>query len=111
LAGAIGRATKNRLLSKEEKRSLNKFRANTRNPYLHNNIKKLTSEVVGRVNILDVLTGEIEVKVVSAKDDPLIQSDAKDFVDKELVFIVFGYTNTIVKMLWSKIEHLQNEPK
>lgn len=101
---AIKRAEKVGLLDKKIVRSLRRFKNETRNPYNHYNIKKITKDVTcEKVKILNINTDEIDEKDIKAVDSPMIQAQAKPFVDRENVFRVFSYTNKIVKYLISQI--------
>lgn len=105
----VGRAAKNRLLSKIEKKALNEFREGVRNPYLHYNLKKITTSVVVKnVERVNLISGGTEIIDISAKDDRTIRPSAKKFVDEKNVLIVFRFANDVVKNLWEKIEHLQD---
>jgi hypothetical protein len=109
---AVGRATKNGLLSKQEKKELHEFRDKIRNPYLHYNLKKITSKIyIKGLKTLNTKTGEVEIKDVRAEDDPVIQAQAKPFADENQINEVFSFANKIVHSLWAKIEHLQYVPK
>jgi hypothetical protein len=108
---AVGRAAKNGLLSGQEKKDLHQFRDKFRNPYLHYNLKKITSKIyIKDLKVLNTKTGEIDTKDVRAEDDQVIQAQAKPFADETNVHEVFRFANKLVLSLWSKIEHLQNVP-
>jgi hypothetical protein len=104
---AIERAAKNGLLSDDRKKSLIDFKNKTRNPYLHYNIKKITEGVSIEVTSVNIKTGESEIVTLHADTDPIIQPDAKRFVDEKKVLEIFNYANDFVKEMWSKIAHLE----
>lgn len=107
---AIGRAANNRLLSSSQKKKLNEFRVQIRNPYLHYNIKKITKDMILRnVERLNLATGEVKTLNIPAKGDPTVQPSAKLFNDERQVFDVFAFTNSIVTELWDKIQPLQGK--
>jgi hypothetical protein len=100
---SIGRASKVGLLSKENKKQLNNFKDRCRNPYNHYNIKKITDSVVAeRVRIVNLKTNEVEERDIAAKDDPVIQAQAKPFVDARSVLDVFQFADSAVKALLEK---------
>jgi len=104
---AIGRANKNRLLTKEARKSLNEFRERYRNPYNHYNIKKITSPYYAKdLPILNTNTGEVEIQDVAAEDNPIIQAQVKPFADADNIFDVLAFADSVVKYLWNKISHL-----
>lgn len=104
---AIERADRNGLLSDDRKKSLIQFKNKTRNPYLHYNIKKITEGVSIDVTRVNINTGESEIVTLRADTDPVIQPDAKRFVDERTVLEIFNYANDFVKEMWSKISHLE----
>jgi hypothetical protein len=105
---AIWRANKNGLLTKEERKKLHLFREHYRNPYNHYNIKKITERYGFRnVSRLNIETLDIEVLDIAAKDNPVIQAHAKPFVDAETVLDVFAFADSVVKLMFSKIDHPQ----
>lgn len=77
------------------------FKDSVRNPYLHYNIKKITSNVVARkVKRLDIKTKEVREVDLDAKDNPVVWGLAKRFVDREMVFKVFEFADKLVKDLF-----------
>ncbi len=109
-ANAIGRATKNKLLTKEAKKSLNEFRVRFRNPYNHYNIRKITANYYHpELKVLDTKTKTVETRSVAAKDDPVLQALVKPIADADHVLEVIVYADSIVKYLWSQIKDLPNK--
>jgi hypothetical protein len=104
---AIERADKNGLLSDDRKKSLIEFKNKIRNPYLHYNIKKITEGVSIDVTRVNITTGESEIVTLRSDTDPVIQPDAKRFVDEKKVLEIFNYANDFVKEMWAKISHLE----
>ncbi|MCI5220524.1 MAG: hypothetical protein D3914_15350 [Candidatus Electrothrix sp. LOE2] len=109
LAEAIGRAKKTGLLSKEWAKRLNSFREEIRNPYSHYNIKKITEDAEAEgVKIINLSSGKIVEKNILAKEDPVVQAQAKPLVDKDLVFPVFNFTDTAIKYFFTELyKHLK----
>lgn len=111
LGGAIKRASKkdkNGLLTDERKASLTEFNDKIRNPYLHYNIKKITSGVVIKYTRISMETGDAEEIDLLGDDNPTIQPKAKALVDEQEVLRIFTYANEFVKEMWGKISHLQD---
>ncbi len=91
--GVIDRETEKRLIS---------FKNTIRNPYLHYNIKKITKNVaIRKVKRFDIKTREVKEVDLDAKDNPVVWGFAKRFVDREMVFQVFGFADNLVKYLFS----------
>ena len=103
---AIWRANKARLLTKEERKKLEQFKNQYRNPYNHYNIKRITEEYFGMVKRLNLETLEVEEFVVHAKDNPVIQAQVKPLADAESVFAVFAFADSAVKLMFEKIGYL-----
>lgn len=92
--GVIDEANEKRLIS---------FKDSIRNPYLHYNIKKITKNVAARkVKRFDIKTREVKEVDLDAKDNPVVWGFAKRFVDREMVFQIFGFADNLVKYLFSK---------
>jgi len=109
---AIGRAAKNGLLSKLQKKQLAIFREEVRNPYLHYNIRRITAGLVLKgVERVRLETGESEIVDLAAHSDPTVQPGAKKFADAQQLIPVFRFVNGLVSDLWDKITHLQDEPR
>jgi len=101
---AINRAKRAGLLKSEMAKQLHSFREDIRNPYSHYNIKKITEDVIaGRVKKIDLSTGKIEEVDIQAKESPMIQAQAKPWVDKQKVLHVFNFADAVVKYLISKL--------
>ena len=108
LARAITRAKKAGLIDEEEETDLVSFKDTVRNPYNHYNIRKITSNVVaGKVKMMNLETGEVEEKDIAARDDPVIQAQAKPYVDAQFVDRVFVFADATVKLLFGRISHLR----
>ena len=103
LATAINRAKGRGLLDPKMAKKLHSFRETIRNPYNHFN-KEITKNVVAeKVKRLDVKTGEVEEIDIEAKDSPMIQAQAKPFMDEYHVLPVFYFADEVVKYLLPKI--------
>jgi len=106
LGPAINRAKRAGLLDSKMAKRLHSFRETIRNPYNHYNIKKITENVVAKkIKRLDTKTGEIEELDIAAKDNPMIQTQAKPFMDEYHVMAVFHFADEVVKHLLTKIEN------
>jgi len=104
LATAINRAKKAGLLDSKMAKRLHSFRVTIRNPYSHYNIKKITKNVVARkIKELDVNTGEVREIDIEAQNNPMIQAQAKPFMDEHHVLPVFHFADEVVKYLLPKI--------
>ena len=102
---AIGRAKGAGLVRSQMARQLQSFREDIRNPYSHYNIRKITKDVIaGRVKKLDLATGQIEEVDIPAKDSPMIQAQAKPWVDQQRVLDVFYFADQVVNFLISKLD-------
>ncbi|MDY6863032.1 MAG: hypothetical protein SV062_08585 [Thermodesulfobacteriota bacterium] len=96
LSPAINRA-------KRAKR-LHSFRTTIRNPYNHYNIKKITKNVAAqKVKRLYVHTGQVEEVDIEAENSPMIQTQAKPFMDEHHVLPVFHFADEVVKYFLQKI--------
>ena len=105
LAPAINRAKRAGLLDSKMSKRLHSFRKTIRNPYNHYNIKKITKNVVAKkVRRVDVSTGNVEEVDIEAENSPMIQTQAKPFMDEYHVLPVFHFADEIVKYLLPKIK-------
>jgi hypothetical protein len=105
LAPAINRAKRAGLLDSKMAKRLHSFRKTIRNPYNHYNIKKITKNVVAeKVQRLDVNTDKVEEIDIEAQNSPMIQAQAKPFMDEHHVLLVFHFADEIVKYLLPKIK-------
>jgi len=105
LSPAINRAKRAGLLDSKMAKRLHSFRKTIRNPYNHYNIKKITKNIVAqKVQRLDVNTGKVEEIDIEAKNSPIIQTQAKPFMDEHHVLPVFHFADEVVKYLLPKIE-------
>lgn len=110
-SNAISRANKNRLLTKDARRTLNDFRARFRNPYNHYNIRKITSNYYQPAfTSIDTKEDRVDVRQVAAKDNPILQAAAKPIADAENVLLVYAYADSVVRYLWNKIKDLPTLP-
>lgn len=93
------------LLTPDWVKALKSFKDTVRNPYNHYNIKKITKDVVAKgVKILKLDTGEIEEKDIPALDSPVIQTQAKPFIDRTLVLEVFHFADKVVRHLLNQVD-------
>ncbi len=105
LSPAINRAKKAGILDSKMAKRLHSFRKTIRNIYSHYNIAKITENIVAeKVQRLDLNTGEVKEMTILAKDSPVIQAQAKPFVDEYNVMPVFNFADEVVKYLLPKID-------
>lgn len=103
-AETISRAKSNGVITDSEEIKLNEFKDLIRNPYSHYNIKKITRGAVwGKVKILNIETQKVEEKDIAAEDDPVVQAQAKPYIDKMRVIEIFEFADQLVKTLFSRI--------
>ncbi len=101
LGPTIAEAKSDGIIDDEMKEALISFKNTVRNPYLHYNIKKITKNVAAnKVQKIDVTIGTAEEVNLLAKDNPIVWSFAKKFVDRETVFDVFTFADRVVKYLF-----------
>jgi len=99
----IKEARKIGVIDSEMEKKLISFKNSIRNPYLHYNIKKITKNVAARkVKRFDIKTREVKEVDLDAKDNPIVWGLAKRFVDREMIFQVFGFADYVVKYLFPK---------
>lgn len=111
-SAAIARANKNRLLTRDARKSLNEFRAQFRNPYNHYNIRKITSNYLQQpLTTLNTRENKVKAQDVAAKDNPIVQAAAKPIADADNVLPVYAFADSVVKYLWIKIKDLPTLPK
>jgi len=104
LSTAISRAKRAGLLDSKMAKRLHSFRTTIRNSYNHYNIKKITKNVVAqKVQRLNVNTGIVEEVDIEAENSPMIQTQAKPFMDEYHVLPVFHFADEVVKYLLPKI--------
>jgi hypothetical protein len=102
---AIKRAAKTGLINPTQIADLNRFKYAVRNPYNHYNIRKITASVVwGKVQVVKLDTGAVEEKTIAAKDDPIIQAQAKPLVDQAQVLGIFGFADAVTRALLALAE-------
>ncbi len=104
LSSAIDRAKRAGILDSKMAKRLHSFREKIRNPYSHYNIKKITEHVVAqKVKQLNMKTGETMEVDLAAKDNPMIQAQAKPFMDEHHVITAFRFADEVVRHLLVKI--------
>ena len=59
--------------------------------------------VAQKVKRLNVKTGQVEAVDIEAENNPMIQTQAKPFMDDHHVIPVFHFTDEVVKYLLQKI--------
>jgi len=103
LGPTIEEARKYNIIDKKMREALTSFKDTVRNPYLHYNIKKITKNVIANnVKKVDVNRQQVEEVNLHAEDNPIIWGFAKRFVDRETVFKVFNFADSVVKYLFEK---------
>jgi len=99
-SSTINRAKKAGLLDAKMAKRFHSFRERIRNPYNHYNIKKITENVVAKkAKQVNTETGEIKEIDIEAKNSPMIQTQAKPFMDEYHVMNVFHFADEAVKYL------------
>ncbi len=102
---AIKRAAKAGLINPTQIADLNRFKDVVRNPYNHYNIRKITASVVWeKVQVVRLDTGEVNEKTIAAKDDPVVQAQAKPFVDQKKVLHLFRFADAVTRGLLAAVE-------
>jgi hypothetical protein len=102
---AIKRAVKAGLLNPTQIADLHRFKNVVRNPYNHYNIRKITASVIWeKVQIVKVDTGAVEEKTIAAKDNAVIQAQAKPLVDQTQVLRIFGFADAVTRALLALVE-------
>jgi hypothetical protein len=103
LGPVIKEAIELKIIGEEERKNLDRFRKETRNLYLHYNIKKITSGVVmKKAKRIDIAAATVEEQDLTTEDNPIIWQAAKKFVDKESVLDVFTFADSVVRYLFCK---------
>jgi hypothetical protein len=111
LGPAIDRAAKAGLVEAENVEKLKYFKDTYRNPYNHYNLKKITSNYyIEGLRIVNTKTGDVETRDVAAKDDLVVQAQAKPRADADNVLDVFIFADSVVKALWIKLTQLETKP-
>jgi hypothetical protein len=111
LGSAIDRAAKAGLLTPDDTNKLRHFKDTYRNPYNHYNLKKITSTYyIEGVRVLNANTGDVEVRDIAAKDDPVIQAQVKPRADADKVLEVFVFADSVVKAVWLTLTQGADKP-
>jgi hypothetical protein len=104
-ARAIKRAAKAGLINATQVTGLNRFKDAVRNPYNHYNIRKITAAVIwDKVHVVKLDTGDVDEKAIAAKDNPVIQAQAKPLVDQKLILHIFGFADAVTRALLAAVE-------
>jgi hypothetical protein len=102
---AIKRAAKAGLLNPTQIADLDRFKNLVRNPYNHYNIRKITASAVwGKVQVFKLDTSDVEERTIAAKDDPVIQAQAKPLVDQRDILRIFGFADAVTRALLTLVE-------
>jgi hypothetical protein len=102
---AIKRPAKAGLINRAQIADLNRFKDVVRNPYNHYNLRKITASVVWeKVRVVKLDTGNVEEKSIAAKDDPVIQAQAKPLVDQSQILRIFGFADGVTRALLALVE-------
>jgi len=103
-SNAVGQASKMRLLSKSQRKRLDAFRDQVRNPYAHFNVRKITKHSPKlKVRALDLRTQEVTETEVVAADTPMVQASAKAVLDAKLVPPAFAFAEEMITYLLAQI--------
>lgn len=104
LRPAINLAKKEGLLTDEMEDLLHSFATEVRNTYSHFNIQTITKDVFFKdVSVLNVETGQTEVRDVSATETPGFQILAKSELDGRMVWGVFKFADRVVHYLMRQL--------
>ena len=102
---AIKRAAKAGLINPTQITDLNRFKDAVRNPYNHYNLRKITASVIwDKVQVVKLATGDVEEKTIAAKDNPVIQAQAKPLVDQTRILHIFGFADAVTRELLAAVE-------
>jgi len=102
LGKVIDEAAKLKMFDDDEIKRLKTFKDKVRNPYLHYNIKKITTgAVMPEVSAYSTKTGKIEKQYnLKAEDNPFLWQLAKKHIDEQMVLDYFNFVDSIVKRLF-----------
>ncbi len=103
LGKVIDEAAKLKLFDDDEIKLLKTFKDKVRNPYLHYNIKKITTgAVMPEVSGYNIKTKKIEKQYnLKAEDNPFLWQLAKRHIDEASVLNYFQFADSVVKKLFS----------
>jgi hypothetical protein len=102
LGKVIDEAAKLKLFKPDEVKRLKTFKNQVRNPYLHYNIKKITTgTVMPEASAYDLKTKTIVKKYnLKAEDNPFLWQMAKKHIDEQMVLDIFKFADSVVKRLF-----------
>ncbi len=102
LGKVIDEAAKLKLFETDELKRLKTFKDKVRNPYLHYNIKKITTgAVMPEASAYDTKTKKIVKKYnLKAEDNPFLWQLAKNHIDEQTVLDYFRFADSVVKRLF-----------
>lgn len=102
LGKVIDEAAKLKLFDDDEIKRLKTFKDKVRNPYLHYNIKKITTgAVMPEASAYDTKTKKIVKKYnLKAEDNPFLWQLAKKHIDDDAVLNYFNFADSVVKKLF-----------
>jgi hypothetical protein len=102
LGKVIDEAAKLKLFEPDEIKQLKTFKDKVRNPYLHYNIKKITTgAVMPEVSGYNTKTKKIEKQYnLKAEDNPFLWQLAKKHIDADAVLNYFQFADSVVKKLF-----------
>jgi hypothetical protein len=105
LRPAIEAAKREGLLTDEMAELLHSFATDIRNTYSHFNIQTITKDAYFEdVSVLNVATGQKEVRDISASFTPGFQILAKSKLDEQMVWKVFEFSDRVVRHLLSQLK-------
>ena len=86
---------------------LHSFATEIRNTYSHFNIQTITKDAYFEdVSVLNVATGQKEVRDISASFTPGFQILAKSKLDEQMVWKVFEFSDRVVRHLLSQLKEV-----
>jgi len=102
LGKVIDEAANHKLFEPNEVKRLKTFKDKVRNPYLHYNIKKITTgAVMQEAFAYDMKTRSIVKKYnLRAEENPFLWQLAKKHIDEQTVLDIFQFADSVVKRLF-----------
>lgn len=94
-----------KVITKEEKKELNDFNLETRNPYIHYNIKRLVKDMIlQEMSSVDIETGVVtKLKNIKPSEYPSLWFSAKRVLDKKTIVLVSTFCVDWVNKILLKV--------
>jgi len=102
LGKVINEAEQHGLFKADEIKRLKNFKDMVRNPYLHYNIKKITTgAIMPEAFAYETSSKQVVKKYnLKAEDNPFLWQLAKKHIDEQEVLPIFGFADSVVKRLF-----------